>query len=101
MFKPIEYLHWIKTAPEITVNLTGSGFSSPELLSELNIPSSEIPLGGENWYGYKPLKGWLAEQYGIDHDCIAVTPGASLANYAAIVATTEIVDEIGIEIPCY
>ncbi len=94
-------MHWIKTAPDVSINLTGSGVASPEYLSDLNIASSEIPLGEANWYGYPPLKEWLAGKYNINPDNIAITPGASMANYAAITALGEMVDEITIETPCY
>ena len=94
-------MHWIKTVKEVSINLTGSGVPSPEYLSDLNIPSSEIPLGEANWYGYAPLMQWLAEQYKIDVSQIAITPGASMANYAAIATLADLVDELCIETPSY
>jgi len=101
MFQTIKYMHWIKTVPDVSINLTGSGVASPEYLSDLNIPSSDIPLGEANWYGYEPLKEWLANKYKIDTSHIAITPGASMANYIAINALAGMVDEFCIETPSY
>ncbi|NQU05472.1 MAG: pyridoxal phosphate-dependent aminotransferase [Calditrichaeota bacterium] len=78
-----------------------SGFASPQTLSELGLDLHDIPLKGNNYYGYLPLKEALAEQYGTSPDHIAITPGASMANYAVCSVLASQLKQIIVETPTY
>jgi len=100
-FNKVELLEWVKTQPKELIDLTNSGMESPEKLSDLGIRVDEIPLSGDNYYGYEPLKEHLANQYGITSSHIAITPGASMGNFAVLSVLSETIKNIIVEHPTY
>ncbi|MCF7809723.1 pyridoxal phosphate-dependent aminotransferase [bacterium] len=100
-FDTIGIFDYVKRLPSTVINLTVSGLASPQNLSELGLDLKELPLVGKNSYGYIPLKEALANKYGTSPDHIAITPGASMANYAVCSVLAEQVDKIIVETPVY
>jgi len=100
-FNKIGIFDYVKRLPKTVIDLTMSGLACPQNLSELGLNLKELPLTGSNYYGYLPLKEALADQYGTSPDHIAITPGASMANYAVCSVLAEQVSKIIIETPTY
>lgn len=100
-FGIIEIFDWIKKLPDNLINLTASGLTSCESLSELGVDPNDVPLSGDNLYGYPPLKEVIAAQYRTTPDRIAITPGASMANFALCAILAEPGSPIRVETPVY
>lgn len=92
---------WIKHLPHDIINLANSGVAGPLTAEELGLKACDLPVSGDNYYGYKPLKERLAEIYKTDPEHIAITLGASLANYAVMEAILDDGDRVTIESPAY
>jgi hypothetical protein len=100
-FETIEIFDWLKRLPHSLLDLSSSGVQGPETLAELGLDLSDLPLRGENHYGYRPLKETLAQCYQVTPDQIAITPGASMGSFAAMAAIVQSSDQVVIEHPCY
>jgi len=100
-FDTIELFDWIKRLPDTLINLTSSRIPCYEKLSELDIDSGNLPLSGGNLYGYPPLKEVIADRFGTSSDRIAITPGASMANFVLCTVLTKSDRRIMIETPVY
>ena len=100
-FKTIELFDWIKRIPEGYIDLTLSGIQGPATLDDLGFKNIDLPISGNNLYGYKPLKDILAANYQVDPSRIAITPGASMANFAVATALAGEGDRVVIEHPAY
>ena len=100
-FEKIEILDWLKTASEAPIDFTASGMASPENLSDLGIKVDDLPIHGDNFYSYKPLRDHLAKVYGISQECITVNAGASIGNFAALSVLHKKVNQITVEEPAY
>lgn len=100
-FEKVELLNWIKTQPDNLVDLAMSGMPSPANVSQLGVVPGDVPLFGDNLYGWQPLKECLAERYGTSVERIAIAPGASMAISAVLAALMSEVREIAVEIPAY
>ena len=98
--KSSEYMHWAKTESRARYNLATSGVG-PCPLRELECPPERLEINGDNSYGYLPLKQAIAEQYGVDADCVVTAAGTSMANYLAFATLLEAGDEVLIETPAY
>ncbi len=97
----IELFDWIKHLPTDLIDLTSSGIYGPQKLSDLKLEVDDLPLRGDNYYGYKPLKEIIASRYRVKTCNVAITPGASMANYALLSILAGRDDQIMIETPCY
>jgi len=100
-FETIEIFDWIKRLPIDLIDLTSSGAYNAKALNDLGLDIEELPLWGNNYYGFKPLKETIAARYSTDPDHIALTLGASMANIAVLLALTGTGDRIMIETPVY
>ncbi len=98
-FDTIGLFDWIKRLPDNLIDLTSSGVNSPETLAELGINADDIPLKGDNLYGYTPLKEAIANQYEITPDRVAITPGASMGNFVVSSLLSGHGDQIIVETP--
>lgn len=100
-FQTIEILNWIKKQPHYLIDLASSGVYGPSTLDGLSIICEDIPLSGDNHYGYLPLREVIADQSGIESNRIAITPDASMANFAILAALLNSGDEAAVELPAY
>lgn len=100
-FDKVEILDWVKTAPEAPIDLTSSGMASPEKLSELGIRGDDLPITGHNFYGYKPLREHLAQVYKTSPDCVTISAGASVSNFAVMGVLHSKVNLVTVEEPAY
>ncbi len=98
--KHSEYMHWAKTAGKAPINLATSGVG-PFPMRELPFDFGTLEINGPNSYGYPPLKEAIAQQYGVDADCVVTAEGTSMANYLAMATLLEAGDEVLIEHPAY
>jgi aspartate/methionine/tyrosine aminotransferase len=98
--KHSEYMHWAKTGSTARFNLATSGVG-PFPMRELPFDCGQLEINGNNSYGYPPLKRAIAEQYGVDADCVVTAEGTSMANYLAMATLLEPGDEVIIEHPAY
>ncbi len=85
-FETIEIFDWVKRLPIDLIDLTSSGAYNAKALNDLGLNIEELPLWGNNYYGFKPLKETIAARYSTDPDHIALTLGASMANIAVLLA---------------
>ncbi len=99
-FGIIQHFEWLKAKTGYH-DLASSGINGPESLEELGVRTSDLPLSGGNVYGYPPLKEWLATKFGVTSDRIALTPGASGANFAVISTLVGATDQVVLETPVY
>src|SRR5262249_31056990 len=93
-----EYLEWAKLHPQVRSPLTWSGVENL-VLSELPVRLEELELTGPPGYGYAPLVRALAQQAGVDPDCVVTAAGASMANPLVVSGLVEPGDEILIQRP--
>jgi len=93
-------MHWSKTESRARFNLATSGVA-PFPLRELPVDLTKFEINGENSYGYAPLQGAIAEQYGVDPGCVVEAAGTSMANHLAMAAIIEPGNEVLIEHPAY
>ena len=100
-FRIIELFDWIKRLPPDLINLTSSRISGPASLDDLGLVGENLPIEGDNLYGYQPLKEVIASRYNTDPDHVAITPGASMANFALFAALADRGDRIMVENPVY
>lgn len=100
-FRIIELFDWIKRLPPDLINLTSSGMPGPASLDDIGLEGENLPLKGDNYYGYQPLKGIIASRYNTDPDHVAITPGASMANFALFASLADRGDRIMVEYPVY
>lgn len=80
-FDKIDLFDWLKTRPAGYRDLASSGVHGPDTMGELGISLNDLPISHVNQYGYLPLREYLAAKYGLSVDQVAITPGASMANY--------------------
>jgi len=97
----IEFLDWYKRQSGDLIDLSNSGISGPASLRDLGIRPDDLPLYGDNLYGYPPLKELLAERFAVEPARIAITPGASMGNFTVLAAIVERGDRVMVESPAY
>ncbi len=100
-YPPVEILHWAKRKPKDLIDLSASEMPSPRLLADLGIRLEDIPLSGDNCYGYTVLKDVIADRYGIAPRRVTITPGTSMANFLVLNALLERGDKTAVEFPAY
>jgi aspartate/methionine/tyrosine aminotransferase len=96
-------MRWAKTRPRVTFDLASSGLvpvSTEELLGEARATEA-VPLSGPNDEGFPPLREAIAARYGRPYDCVSIAPGASGANFLALLALLKPGDDVLIERPAY
>jgi aspartate/methionine/tyrosine aminotransferase len=98
--KHSDYMHWAKTCSRARFNLATSGVGAFPI-RELPYDFTQLEINGDNSYGYAPLKRAIADQYGVDPDCIVTSQGTSMANYLAMATVLNAGDEVLIERPAY
>ena len=105
-FQTIPYMYWAKQhMPEPAngeLNLAESGMPPPAgFLKELGIDLNEIPLVGDNCYGYQPLRDSIANRYSVSPSQVMNTNGSSMANFLLFAVLTDPGDTLVIETPTY
>ena len=99
--RDIEVLNWVKTQPTGLIDLASSGMQPIMRVSDLGIDSANLPLWGDNLYGYPVLKDILADHYRTQPDHIAITPSASMSNFALLTSLLDEGDATAVETPTY
>ncbi|HUA60674.1 MAG TPA: pyridoxal phosphate-dependent aminotransferase [Verrucomicrobiae bacterium] len=99
-YKQSEYMYWAKTNPRPKYNLATSGVGGFPL-RDLPFDYSRLDIHGDNKYGFGPLKRAIAQQYGVDADCVVTSEGTSMANYLAMASLLDPGDDVLIEQPVY
>lgn len=94
------YTEWAKLRSPVRYNLASSSLE-PLLLSELCPSLDALELNDTLRYGYGPLVESVAREYDVATDCVALTGGATMANYLSIVASVGPGDDVLIECPTY
>ncbi len=99
-------MEYVKTNPahhmQNVVNLADST-SQPtaHTLQELGIDGTEIPLYGDNSYGFQILKESIAKRYGVKAENILTSQGSSMANLLLTSVLMDEGDTILLETPIY
>lgn len=93
------YLEWAKRKKG-RWNLSVSG-APPASLDDIGGIPSDLPLSGENGYGYGPLLERIAARHGVAPSRVVVATGCSMANFLALAALVEPGDDVLIERPTY
>lgn len=101
LFRTIEVFDWIKRVPSGFIDMTLCGIQGPETISELGLDEREMPLRGNNYYGYQPLKEIIAENYKVNPSRVAITPGASMGNFTVVASLAAAGDRVIVESPTY
>jgi len=99
-FPVIELFDWFKRQPHDLLDLASSGVDGPKTIGELGL-NEDLPIGGDNHYGFRPLKEAIAHRYHVTAEQVVITPGASMANFAVMAALLNSGDRIVVESPCY
>jgi aspartate/methionine/tyrosine aminotransferase len=97
------YMRWAKTRPRVTYDLASSGLqpvTTQELLGDLPAKDA-FEISGPSDEGYLPLREGLGARYGVPADCVTIAPGASGANFLAMLALLQPGDDALIETPAY
>lgn len=94
-----DYMHWAKTQSKARYNLATSGVGAFPLAELPAFPQLEI--NGDSTYGYAPLQSAIAQNCGVDPNCVVAAAGTSMANHLAMAALIEPGDEVLIEQPAY
>jgi len=93
------YIEWAKLRKG-RWNLSTSGVPHATL-DDIGVAPSEIPLTGDNAYGYPPLLERIAAVRGVDSSRVVTATGCSMACFLALAAIVEPGDEVLIERPTY
>jgi aspartate/methionine/tyrosine aminotransferase len=103
MTPPAPYMRWAKTRRHVTFDLASSGLvpvTTEELLGDLPAKDA-VRISGPNDEGYLPLREAIGTRYGVAVDRVSIAPGASGANFLAMLALVSRGDEVLIERPAY
>jgi aspartate/methionine/tyrosine aminotransferase len=93
------YIEWAKQK-KAAWNLAISGVPAPTL-AEISRRPEEMPLSGDNHYGYGPLLERIAAKHRVAPSNVVTATGCSMANFLALAALVEPGDEVLIERPTY
>ena len=96
-------MRWAKIRPRVTYDLASSGLSAVttrELLGDA-LAKDAFEISGANDEGLMQLRVAIGERYGATADRIAIAPGASGANFLALLALVQPGDDVLIEQPAY
>lgn len=101
-FGVLDLFDWLKPKHNHPYHdLASSGVTGPATLADLGIRLDDIPVTGENLYGYPPLRELLASKFGVKPDQVAITPGASMANFVVMTALLQGGGDALMETPVY
>lgn len=105
-FPQIPYMEWAKTHEDagfpVHCDLANSGMPTlPKSISDLGIDPENIPLAGNNSYGYQPLKERIAQRYGVDPNNVLTALGTSMSNFIVLASIIEPGDTVLVETPVY
>lgn len=105
-FDTIPYMEWVKTDVDLShpdhLNLANSGLPPmAKTLGDFGIGGKELPLAGDNEYGYPPLHEAIADRYGVHKENVLVTQGTSAANFLLLTVLLNPGDVILVETPVY
>ena len=101
-FNNIEILDWVKRLEgDDLLNMASSGVPIVRKLDGLGISSDDLPLYGDNYYGYVPLKELIAGRFGVRYEQIMITSGASMANFLVMSLLLRQGDRVIVERPVY
>jgi aspartate/methionine/tyrosine aminotransferase len=93
------YIEWAKQEKGAW-NLAVSGVPGLTLADICPTPD-DMPLTGNNHYGYGPLLERIATRYRVSPSQVVTATGCSMANFLALAALVEPGDEVLIERPTY
>ena len=97
------YMRWAKTHPHATYDLASSGLTpvtTVELLGDA-LAKDAFEISGPADEGFIPLRDAIGARYGMTRQSVAIAPGASGANFLAMLALLEPGDDALIETPAY
>jgi len=100
-FGVLDLFDWLKPMERGKWDLASSGVSGPGTWGELGIRLDDLPVTGGNFYGYPPLREFLASKFQVDVSNVAITPGASMANFAIMVLFLQDGGDVALEHPVY
>jgi aspartate/methionine/tyrosine aminotransferase len=93
------YIEWAKQK-KTRWNLSVSGLPHATLDDLGGVPA-DLPLAGDNAYGYAPLVERIAAHHTVSPSQVVVATGCSMANFLALAALVQPGDEVLIERPTY
>lgn len=100
-FHSVPVFDFLKPRMGKYLDLASSGMYGVKDTGELGLQLGPIPLNEENFYGWKPLRELIASRFGLSEECVAITAGASTANFALLAALVEEGDRVAVEVPGY
>jgi aspartate/methionine/tyrosine aminotransferase len=93
------YIEWAKRKKGAW-NLSPSGM--PHLsFADLGVDPADMPLTGDNSYGYAPLLERIAARHAVKTSQVVTATGCSMANFQVLAAIVAPGDEVLIERPTY
>lgn len=102
--RPFEFMHWAKAREQAPLNLGGSGAPPPpleEATALLAFDGSVSLSSAGDYHGFSPLRDAIAAFQHVAEECVLVSDGTSLANYAVLAALAGPGDRILVETPTY
>ena len=96
-------MRWAKTRPRVTYDLASSGLwpvSTSELLGDAAAKDA-FEISGPNDEGLMELRAAIGARYAMPADCVSIAPGASGANFLALLALLQQGDDVLMEKPAY
>lgn len=100
---PAPYMRWAKIRPRVTYDLASSGLSpvsTRELLGDA-LAKDAFEISGPNDEGLMQLRVAIGARHGMPVECVSIAPGASGANFLAMLALIGPGDDVLIERPAY
>jgi aspartate/methionine/tyrosine aminotransferase len=94
------YIEWAKLHQSAAYNLATSGVPHASF-DHVGGSPTDMPLSGQNAYGYAPLLAQIADKHGVVPTQVVTTTGCSMANYLALATAISPGDEVLIERPTY
>jgi len=96
-------MRWAKIRPRVTYDLASSGLSAVstrELLGDA-LAKDAFEISGSNDEGLMQLRAAIGARYGMPTESVSIAPGASGANFLAMLALLQPGDDVLIEQPAY
>jgi aspartate/methionine/tyrosine aminotransferase len=94
------YVAWMKHAPSVAYNLMGSNLLHCQV-EDLPGAREALKLDDLHEEGYEPLLEAIAGRFGVSQDGVALSTGASGANFLVCGALLRPGDEVVVESPAY
>lgn len=93
------YIEWAKEKKGAW-NLAVSGVPHASI-ADIGATLAEMPIAGDNGYGYEPLLERIAARYDVGSRQVVTATGCSMATFLALAALVQPGDEVLIERPTY